>query len=110
MELTVSSFFKYYIFHPMEQKKRSDRLIALTSSIALGVLTLGVSHLIVYTAIYQKNFTVVKEANQRDQKVKELFKQKVAKEEEEPSGQEEALVRTDIIGGYCSQHDAVGVQ
>lgn len=47
MRLNVTEFFKYFIIHPdSDLLDKQDRAIALISSIALGVFTLGLCHLV----------------------------------------------------------------
>lgn len=61
-DLTVSNFFKYYMFHPWADelkheggKVMSDSTAAKVGSIVLGICTLGISHAICLLFLYDKN-------------------------------------------------------
>jgi len=74
MSLTVSSFFQYFMFNPSELPKRHSRLVALVSTVAIGVFTLGLTHLICYLAFYQRRVVPVnsESAREADRKVQEI--------------------------------------
>src|SRR5687768_15516489 len=60
MEITNKQFFSHYIFHPLSKGlSSSDKARALASSIALGIFTLGICHLV--CAIKYRNRTFQKE-------------------------------------------------
>lgn len=79
MSLTVSSFFNYFIFHPEKLPEKQNRIVALVSSIALGVITLGLTHLICYFALYNREVVPVqaKEAKVEDQKAQSIARQEL---------------------------------
>lgn len=55
VKLNATTFFKSYIFHPTsKQLSPSDRKIALVASILLGVITMGIAHLICRICLYDK--------------------------------------------------------
>ncbi|CRX37837.1 macro domain-containing protein [Estrella lausannensis] len=56
--LTVTGFFKYFVFHPDDQAlSKSDQQKALVGSIAFGVLTLGLGHLFCRLFLYDRKFS-----------------------------------------------------
>ena len=82
MSLTVSSFFHYYMFHPEQLPQKQNRIVALASSIALGVITLGLTHLICYFALYNRKVVQVKveDAKSEDQKAQTVAKHELVEE------------------------------
>lgn len=70
MPLNPVTFFKYYAFHPDDQGlSEADHYKALIGSIALGVLTLGVVHLVCRLFFYDKAIAYI----QNPTKSSELF-------------------------------------
>lgn len=65
MDLTVSSFFHYYMFEPTQAEKPADRIIAMVATIALGILTFGIAQLVCYFTMFNRNFTVVKDLDEK---------------------------------------------
>lgn len=82
MSLTVSSFFHYFMFHPEQLPQKQNRIVALASSIALGVITLGLTHLICYFALYSRKVVPVKveDAKSEDQKTQTVAKHELVEE------------------------------
>lgn len=74
MSLTVSSFFHYFMFNPRELPEAQSRTVALISSLAIGIFTLGLTHLFCYIAFYQHRFTPLKtgSASSVDRKVRDV--------------------------------------
>lgn len=63
-QLTFLNFSKYFIFHPNSKElTEKSKLIAKIATIVLGILTLGIFHLLDYFIIYNKNFTLVAKDN-----------------------------------------------
>lgn len=79
MSLTVSSFFHYFMFHPEKLPEKQNRIVAMVSTIALGVITLGLTHLICYFALYNRKVVPVKaqEAKTEDKKTQVVAKQEL---------------------------------
>jgi hypothetical protein len=46
MEVNFTNFFSHLIFHPTDAKTEKDRKIALAASIALGIFSAGLIHLV----------------------------------------------------------------
>lgn len=88
MSLTVASFFHYYIFHPIDAPK-NERWAALITSIALGIFSAGIIHLIC-SSLYSRKFAPEGVRHLLDRKTAVVFKRKVnkgkieVKEEEKP--------------------------
>lgn len=46
MRLTVDNFFSHLIFHPFDAHTKKDKVIALVASIACGIFSIGICHVI----------------------------------------------------------------
>jgi len=46
MGLTVDTFFRYYIFHPLKAKNEEEQRVALITSVVLGILSVGIIHIV----------------------------------------------------------------
>ena len=44
MELTVSSFFSHYIFHPLQAPSKKERFLASIATLALAIISFGAVH------------------------------------------------------------------
>ncbi len=102
MSLSVSSFFEYYIFHPIDAPKNNDRWAALITTIALGILTLGFLHFICAFASYNRKFVLVKDQNEVEKQTTDVFGKMIKKtdgEVAEKTAQEiENLLRSGVAG------------
>lgn len=58
MDLSVSSFLRCYMFHP-EKLPDQQRSSALVMSIVLGILTVGLCHLIARITLYDRNVKAI---------------------------------------------------
>lgn len=74
MDLTVSSFFHYYMFDPGKAQKNSDRVLAMITTIALGVLSLGIAHLICYLAFYDRHFVILSESSGEQESISQVYR------------------------------------
>lgn len=74
MDLTVSSFFHYYMFEPTHAEKPAERVLAMITTIALGILSLGFAHLICYFTVFNRHFKVVDEPDDKQSAVDNLYK------------------------------------
>lgn len=62
MALTVSSFFREYINHPMSlHLSKGDRIRATIASVVIGILTLGIAH-VMCSALHFRQITHLKHA------------------------------------------------
>lgn len=86
MTLSVSTFFKYYIFHPELAPSKGDRVIAMITTIALGFLTFGITHLICYAGFYHnfknRNLTIKEENTDENRKVTRVYEEIIDSNEE----------------------------
>ncbi|CRX37930.1 hypothetical protein [Estrella lausannensis] len=88
MALNPVNFFKYYAFHPDDQGlSKEDHLKALIGTIALGVLTLGIVHLICRLFFYDKTIAHI----QAPTKSSELFHKTLSAEKKSLPGKMEAI-------------------
>jgi hypothetical protein len=74
MDLTVSSFFHYYMFDPVRAEKHTDRILATITTIALGVLSLGIAHLVCYFALYNSRYVKVSEPQEQQGKINDVYR------------------------------------
>lgn len=86
MSLTVSSFFNQYIVQPFEAETVRDRAMALVASIALGVIALGVVHVVCGLRLWcAKKKNVVEEV---DEKMVTIFRREVSPDQVKRSAEE----------------------
>ena len=74
MDLTVSSFFHYYMFDPVKAENNTDRILATITTIALGVLSLGIAHLVCYFAFYNSRYIKVSEPQAQQGKIDDVYR------------------------------------
>lgn len=86
MDLTVSSFFHFYMFEPTRAERPAERLLAMISTIALGILSLGIAHLICYYTLFDRTFIKVEQPDEKQSAVDDLYRRIIDLDvEESPS-------------------------
>ena len=74
MDLTVSTFFHYYMFEPTRAEKPAERLLAMITSVALGILSLGIAHLICYYAFFNRSIVKIDEFQEEQVVVDSVYR------------------------------------
>jgi hypothetical protein len=85
VDLTIRSFFHYYMFEPVQAEKPAERLLAMVSTIALGILSFGLVHLICYYTMFERSYLVVKEPTGQEAKAEQVFQREMSREEDSRS-------------------------
>lgn len=90
MDLTVRTFFDYYIFHPLNAPSQRDRVVSLVATVALGIFSFGIVHLICAVKLQHRNIEQKSEKNEQEVKVSEVFENHVNQQEAKTSKEEES--------------------
>ncbi len=81
MTMSVSSFFQFYMFYPEKASTMRDSIIAMISTIALGVFSFGLAHLFCYvrysTLLFDKKVIHKEEHTEEEEKVNSIFDQAI---------------------------------
>ena len=85
MDLTVSSFFHYYMFEPTKADNPVDRTLAMITSIALGILSLGIAHLVCYFAFFNRTVVKVNETTREQGTVDDVYRRIIEMDVDTPS-------------------------
>jgi hypothetical protein len=77
--MTISSFFQYYIFHSNRAPSKQSEILSLITSVALGILTLGLIHIFCFAVLYNRKIAQVINKTEEDKKTTEVFQNTVDK-------------------------------
>lgn len=85
MDLTVSSFFHYYMFEPTKADNPVDRTLAMITTVALGILSLGIAHLVCYFAFFNRTVVKVNETTREQGTVDDVYRRIIEMDVDTPS-------------------------